>query len=182
MKVVFRARGYEGTSIEDLAAGTTLNKASLYHRFPEGKVAMAAAVLDDLRNWSAAHLLTPLSEPGDPHERLVAMTRALEELYVGGHEACLIGLFSSGEPLKHFGSQLRDSLSLLIHTIEAVLLQAGIAPELAYARAEDAVIRIQGSLVVVRVLQDTGPFVRLLQRLPDELLYGGQPALPPVRS
>lgn len=170
MRSVFRASGFDGASMSALAESTGLTRAALYHHFPEGKTHMAAAVLDDLRVWSLARILQPLAEPGQPRARLTAMTSALEELYGGGHEACLIGVFSVGDPLRQFGNQLRRAISELIGGIERVLVDAGLAPEIARERAEDAVIRIQGSLVVSRILRDTGPFERLLRQLPDQLL------------
>jgi len=42
---VFRENGYAGAYLSTLSAATGLQRASLYHRFPEGKPAMAAAVL-----------------------------------------------------------------------------------------------------------------------------------------
>jgi len=38
---VFRSKGYEGASLKDLSEATGLKKASLYHRFPNGKSEMA---------------------------------------------------------------------------------------------------------------------------------------------
>ncbi len=131
---------------------------------------MAAAVLDDLRAWSLARIQRPLAEPGDPRAKLQAMTAALSELYDGGQEPCLIGLFSIGEPLRQFQGSLKEALSGLAAAIEGVLLEAGIAADVARQRAEDAVIRIQGALVFARIMEDTGPFERLLRRLPEQLL------------
>jgi TetR/AcrR family transcriptional repressor of lmrAB and yxaGH operons len=173
MKEVFRANGYDGATLSMLSASAGLARSGLYHLFPEGKEQMAAAVLKEVRTWSAAHVLQPLTLPGEPAEKLHAMTLALNELYGGGHEACLIGLFSIGEAAQRFGGQLHESLGDLIATIEGVLIEAGIEPRLAHERAEDAVIRIQGSLVVSRVLEDTEPFTSLLRRLPEQLLGKG---------
>lgn len=44
--VVFRDRGYEGSSLADLSQATGLGKSSLYHHFPRGKEQMAEAVLE----------------------------------------------------------------------------------------------------------------------------------------
>ena len=46
----FRSRGYEGSSLAELAKSTGLKKASLYHRFPKGKEEMAIAVLNHTAN------------------------------------------------------------------------------------------------------------------------------------
>jgi len=39
---VFRSKGYDGASLNDLAVASGLQKASLYHRFPNGKKEIAA--------------------------------------------------------------------------------------------------------------------------------------------
>lgn len=167
---VFRANGYDGTSLSLLSKETGLANAALYHRYPGGKREMAEAVLADLRAWTLSHVLTPLREPGEPAEVLRATCAALDELYNSGHEPCLIGLFASGESLKQFGESLATSLSDLIAAIADVLARAGLPEQVARERAEDSVIRIQGSLVVSRVLGSTEPFTRILDRLPVQLL------------
>ncbi len=40
--LLFRANGYDGSSLGDIAAATGLQKSSLYHRFPGGKQQMAS--------------------------------------------------------------------------------------------------------------------------------------------
>ncbi len=49
-------------------------------------------------------------------------------------------------------------------------MEAGIEPNCARRRAEDAILKIQGALVLARGLDDTALFERVLQRLPEELL------------
>ena len=49
---------------------TSSVKASLYHRFAGGKEEMAQTVMDRVAGEFAASLLAPLSESGDPVERL----------------------------------------------------------------------------------------------------------------
>src|SRR5436309_2266252 len=60
---VFRVAGFEGASLGALADGAGLQRASLYHRFPDGKVQMAEAVMGRVRA-----LFTRALEPmtGDP--------------------------------------------------------------------------------------------------------------------
>lgn len=167
---VFRANGYEGSSLSLLSKETGLANAALYHRYPGGKREMAEAVLTELRGWTRSHILAPLQEPGEPAEVLHAMCTQLDELYSSGHEPCLIGLFSSGEALEEFGASLGSSLADLMAAIADVLVHAGLPEQEAAERAEDAVIRIQGSLVVCRALGSTEPFTRMLGRLPAQLL------------
>jgi hypothetical protein len=51
-----------------------------------------------------------------------------------------------------------------------VLEEGGLSQMMARQRAEDAVMQIQGALVLTRGLDSTAPFERVLQQLPDRLL------------
>lgn len=167
---VFRTNGYEGTSLSLLSKETGLANAALYHRYPGGKREMAEAVLGDLRTWTRSHVLAALRAPGEPVDVLRAMCAALDELYDSGHGACLIGMFASGESLEQFGETLAAAFTDLMGAIADVLIRAGLPERVARERAEDTVIRIQGSLVVCRALGSAEPFTRTLDRLPRQLL------------
>jgi TetR/AcrR family transcriptional repressor of lmrAB and yxaGH operons len=172
MRRVFRRYGYDGASLANLAEETGLAKAALYHHFPKGKSSMAEAVLNDVRQWVRVNVLAPLNSDAPPREKFELMTAALCELYEDGSQACLIGLFSTGEALTMFRSQLSNSLMGLTDAIANVLLSAGLPETVAQARAERAVIGVQGSLVLSRVVGATGPFMRVMKGLPSELLEG----------
>ena len=58
---VFRTVGYDGATLSKLSQATGLQRASLYHRFPGGKKAMAAAVLAHAGAWLDTHVLAPLT-------------------------------------------------------------------------------------------------------------------------
>ncbi|MBD1934344.1 hypothetical protein [Funiculus sociatus] len=51
-----------------------------------------------------------------------------------------------------------------------VLIEAGFNSDTARQKAEDAILQIQGSLVLARGLNDTAPFKRVIKRLPEYLL------------
>ena len=53
--------------------------------------------------------------------------------------------------------------------IAAVLTQAGMDSTLAQERSEEALIAIQGALILARAMADTTIFERILQRLPQQL-------------
>ena len=67
---VFRLHGYEGASLSLIAEATGLKRASLYHRFPGGKEAMAEAVLQRADEIFVSHILAPLTGPGEPSARI----------------------------------------------------------------------------------------------------------------
>lgn len=76
---MFAERGYEGTSMGDLASSVGLRKASLFHHF-ESKDALYAAVLDQLVDATKGAILAALSAQGSFLERLDTLTDAITGL------------------------------------------------------------------------------------------------------
>lgn len=167
---VFREAGYEAATLSRLSQATGLVKASLYHYFPGGKVEMASAVLARADQWLEQRVLAPLSGPGTPAARLEAMAAALDDYYAGGRDGCLLGLLSQGDARDLFQDHVRASLQRWAEAIASLLIEAGLPDELARERAEDAVIQVQGALVVARGLGSTAPFSRTVSQLAARLL------------
>jgi AcrR family transcriptional regulator len=166
----FRAWGYDGATLARLSQATGLGKASLYHYFPGGKEEMAAAVLGGAGEWMRDHVLEPLRGPGAPAERIEAMLAALDGFYASGRKACLLGVLALGDARSLFQDVLRRRLKTLMSAIAAALVEAGLPRDVAAARAEDAVVRLQGALVVSRGLDDNAPFRRQIRELRHDLL------------
>jgi TetR/AcrR family transcriptional regulator, lmrAB and yxaGH operons repressor len=160
---VFREVGYEAASLTELSKATGLQKASLYHYFPGGKEEMAQAVLNRANAWVAANALQPLSGAGTPAKRLQRMISALDSFYAGGQDSCLLGLLAIGSARDVFHGTVRAALAGWASAITAVLEDAGIPPDVARRRGEDAVI-------VSRGLASNKPFSRTLRDMPGQLL------------
>jgi hypothetical protein len=71
-----------------------------------------------------------------------------------------------------FQRELRKSFGAWIDALAKVLTDARLPARQARERAEDAVIRIEGALILAGGLGDPAPFRRLLKRLPQDLLSG----------
>ncbi|HEX8443516.1 MAG TPA: TetR/AcrR family transcriptional regulator [Allosphingosinicella sp.] len=166
----FRRNGYDGASLSRLSDETGLKRASLYHHFPGGKEEMARAVLISANTNFQEAVLGALDQPGTPKQRLVAMAAALSNFYDGGKETCLLALMTTGEGREVLAPQVREGLTGWINTLASVLEQAGQPQASARERAQDAVARVQGALVLSRGLGDTKAFERLVARLPHDLL------------
>lgn len=167
---VFREHGYDGASLAQLSKATGLGRSSLYHHFPGGKEDMAKAVFDHIDAWMTEAALGPLRQPGDPADRLKKMIDAIDRYYVGGYERCLLGSFVLGGSRGQFQGRLRSSFSELIKALAALAVEAGIPAAEAHERAEEAIVQIQGSLVVSGGLDDPIPFRRVMDRLPKLIL------------
>jgi AcrR family transcriptional regulator len=167
---VFQQYGYEGTTLAKLSEATGLGRASLYHHFPKGKEEMAASVLDYLDRGLQENILAPLHSDLAPVDRLYAMNEQVDRFYQHGEQACLLALLSVGEAHDLFQSQIQRTLDLWIDGLAQVAIKADVQPQIARQRAEDAVLQIQGALVLARGLNDTDIFKRVLQSLPAMLL------------
>lgn len=167
---VFRQYGYEGSTLARLSQATGLGKASLYHYFPGGKEEMAAVVLDRMKHRFDEHVLQPLRDRGNPTERIHAMVKHLDEFYDRGHNTCLLAVLAIGEANDLFRLQIQTAFNIWIDTLAKVLIEAGLDAERAYRKAEEAVLKIQGALVLSRGLNNTAAFERVIQHLPEELL------------
>lgn len=167
---VFRQYGYEGTSLSMLSQATGLGKASLYHHFPQGKQGMANAVMDYIAKSFEETVLQFLPSSGTPEERILLMCQALDDYYAHGNNNCFLAIMSWGEADKLFHDQVKQQLEIWIDTLTQVLIEAGIEPKLARERSQDAMIEIQGALILVRILDEPAIFTRILNNMPKKLL------------
>jgi len=169
---VFRSHGYEGASLSLLSEATGIGRASLYHRFPGGKPEMAEAVLEHAGEILDAHVLTPLGRPGDPVDRIRAIARGLEDFYAAGRRSCLLDTLSFGCESEGIESRVATLTRRWVNALARVSRDAGLPASIASARAEDAIARIQGALVLARATGRTGPFERAIDALPRLLTEG----------
>ncbi len=130
---------------------------------------MVEAVLDFFQQWLAQNILVALSSQGDAFTRLRRMCDRLSELYEGGHQPCLSAILLMGSARDIFHRQVNSLFRAWIDAIASVLIEDGMDEELAKSRGEDAVIAIQGSLILSQGLNDPSPFMRVIQQLPIQL-------------
>jgi TetR/AcrR family transcriptional regulator, lmrAB and yxaGH operons repressor len=169
---LFRQFGYEGVTLTKISAATGLGKASLYHHFPGGKAAMAAVALAEVNQWLETRILTILviDHSQAPIAVFQAMCEETSRFFNAGQNPCLwavLGMESASDALFH--DEISGAFSRWIGAIAAVLVTAGVEPTIAQQRGEDAMIKIQGALIVSRGLRDYGVFQRVLQQLPQQL-------------
>lgn len=167
---VFRAVGFDGASLTDLAAVSGLQKSSLYHRFPGGKEQMATEVVDRIGRDTAAGALAPLAGEGPMRARVEQVGRAFTAFYEAGAKSCLLDTMSVGDPGSGTAAALAAAANRWVSAFEDVAASTGVKPAVAKARAQDAIGSIEGALVLARVTDDRRPFARAIERLPDVLL------------
>ncbi|MBD1874274.1 TetR/AcrR family transcriptional regulator [Nodosilinea sp. FACHB-131] len=166
---LFRQYGYDGVSLSKISQATGLGKASLYHHFPGGKDDMVTTVLDTLDQWLQATALDALESEGDALARLTRMGDRICEAYSHGQKPCILASLMLGSAKADFQPQVQGMLQRWLGAIAAVLTQAGMAESLAQERSEEALIAIQGALIMARAMNDAAIFKRTMQRLPQQL-------------
>ncbi|WP_353071868.1 TetR/AcrR family transcriptional regulator [Tunturiibacter gelidoferens] len=163
---VFRTYGFEGTSLARLSEATGLEKASLYHRFPGGKEQIALAVAEGTHAWLRQNVFEPLKEPGDPRKKLRAAIEQLRACYADGTLPCAFEVLSLAGGSPELTDALKGALQAWIKAFTDIAKESGLPSAEARKRAEQAIIQIEGSLIVGRVLGDTKAFRRALDELP----------------
>jgi AcrR family transcriptional regulator len=172
----FRLYGYEGTSLSRLAEATGLEKASLYYRFPGGKDEMLMAGVARVGEWFEENVVQPLAGAGSLEIRVDSVVDRLREFYGDGTKPCVLDTLSlrSNDPKTNAQLQtaLRGALERWLQAFAGVAIEAGLNPEQAKARAERAVIEIEGALILSRVLGDGTLFRRTVGELYPLLTAG----------
>jgi TetR/AcrR family transcriptional regulator, lmrAB and yxaGH operons repressor len=158
--------------LQQLPQSTGLGKASLYHHFPGGKAAMAAEALADVNQWLETRILPILviDESQSPIAVFQSMCEETSRFFNAGQNPCLWAVLAMEDTSDNlFHDQISGAFSQWIGAIAAVLVAAGVDSTVARQRGEDAMIGIQGALIVSRGLRDYGAFQRVLQQLPKQL-------------
>lgn len=167
---VFRTHGYEGASLALITEATGLGKGSLYHFFPGGKKQMAEEVLTEIDDWFEANIFAPLRDPSDPTAAIAAMITGVDAYFRSGHRVCLVGVIALGHARDEFAAQVNDYFARWQEALAVALRRCGVSAAAARRRAEDAVLSIQGALVLARARNDAAVFTRALSELKARLL------------
>lgn len=172
---LFRKQGFEGATLSMISKATGLKRASLYHRFPGGKQDIALAVTDFTES-EFKEVLAPLRTSGDIKTRIRKVAKNLGEYYDDGMRSCLVDSLSVGtqeDGRDLIAERIAEILEAFIASFEAIARESGASAKVARLRAEDAVVRFEGSLVVARSTGNTRAFKRWQKDLPDLLAGDG---------
>ena len=168
---VLRRKGYDGSSLNVLAEKSGLQKASLYHRFPGGKKAIADAVLDFADVWVRTNVYDVLANSAiNPEKRLKQIIKTIgDDLYDNGHEMCILRALSMDASSGLFGSKIKKSMKMWIDAFILLGVDFKFSNEIAASKALQVIVNIQGGLVVAESLGSTKPFQEILKSI--ENLY-----------
>ncbi len=168
---VFRSRGYEGASLQELSEATGLKKASLYHRFPNGKQQMADAVLNYINEWVNDNVFQALlNNDFEPKIRLKNGLSQIRTLYDGGNNTCVFRALSMQAGIELFEEQINKGMNEWLSTFKKIGVALNFKPQEAEQKAMQVLIEIQGSLIVTKGLGDITIFENTLKNIEHHYL------------
>ena len=167
---VFREHGYEGASLALIGKATGLGKGSLYNFFPGGKQEMVRAVLTEIEQWFDNAVYVPLRNGSDANAAIDAMLDAVTDYFKSGRRVCLVGALAVSNTRDRFSQAVRGYFASWVDALQAALVRQGQHDEQARILSEDAVLSIQGAIVLSRALDDPAVFQRAMDQLRKRLL------------
>jgi TetR/AcrR family transcriptional repressor of lmrAB and yxaGH operons len=167
---LFRNQGYEGTSLSDLAAAIGLEKASLYYRFPGGKKDIALAAAAHVGQWFEDNVLAPLNGSGRPRDRIKIVAGKLRIFYGDGAKPCVLDSLSLRGGPPELAAALSSAYKAWLESFARVAHESGLSRRQADQHALQALMQIEGSLVLSRVTGNGKIFRDILSRLPEILI------------
>lgn len=161
----FREHGFEGASLARLCEATGLGKGSLYNFFPGGKEEMAAAVLADVDTWFTVNVFRPLRAAAAGDDAAVdGMLDAVTDYFRSGQRICLQGAFALGRERDMFADRIRGYFERWVTSLAEALHARGRDKPEARAAALEAVVAIQGAIVLSRALGQAAVFRQTIDR------------------
>jgi TetR/AcrR family transcriptional repressor of nem operon len=166
---VFKEKGYNGTSMSDLAKANGLLKGSIYH-YIEGKEALMLEVLEALKDHYVIKVFSKAyDEELTPYERLKELALRAEEIFVfedGGDFFVNIGL-ETKNAVPAFGVVIKEFFEEWIKTM-VYLYEFVVGEAEAKEKAEIVVAEIEGAAILMKVLDDSNYLQRTNQKFLQE--------------
>jgi TetR/AcrR family transcriptional regulator, lmrAB and yxaGH operons repressor len=163
---VFRNYGYEGSSLSRLTESAGLEKASFYYRFPGGKKDIALAVAARASAWIEENVIGPLKGTGAPRQRIHRVAQRLRKFYGDGSRPCVLDTLSLRGGPPELQAALAGALQAWVAAFNSIAMESGFTRTQAARQALQAIINIEGSLVLSRVSGNPRIFLRALAELP----------------
>ena len=171
MLEVLRSRGYDGSSLQDLAVAGGLKKASLYHRYPGGKQNLVQSVLDHYTSVLQEKVFKILkAKKKKPKKRLNNAINNILELYQSGSSNCLHRALSMESGKSLFGEQIRKNCQDWIDAFEVLGKDLGFKKKKNKHLAKESLIKIQGALVLCNIFDDAKPFKDVVEEIRSSYL------------
>ena len=131
---------------------------------------MASVALATAEDYFRTEVLTPLESDLPLEERLREAMQHLREFYKNGRKSCLLDTLSLDGTPQEVARRSKETAQLWASAFAKFARLSGMPAAAAKLAAEDALVQIEGALVLCRVIGTTAPFERALSRLPEILI------------
>ena len=166
---VFKEKGYNATSMNDLAKANGLLKGSIYH-YISSKEELMVEVLQALKDHYSNKVFSKIFDSElSVEDRLDELVRRAEEIYTfeeGGDFFVNIGLETLNTNPK-FTEVIQSFFSEWFKAMAHLYLEKGFDEDSAASKAETTVAEIEGAVMLMRLLKDPNYLHRTLQNLKD---------------
>ncbi|MGB7599976.1 MAG: TetR/AcrR family transcriptional regulator [Candidatus Sulfotelmatobacter sp.] len=120
---LFQQRGYDATSMNDVAAALRLSKGGLYHHF-QSKDEILFEIMDHAMEITQERVLNPLRAIADPEERLRALIRLHIEVVLSPRDREITVMLHENHPLppslrKRINARKKD----YVHFLESLMAE-----------------------------------------------------------
>lgn len=164
---VFKTKGYNATSMNDLAAANGLLKGSIYH-YIESKEALMFEVLNALKDHYVHKVFSKVYDNRlSLIKRVDEITFRAQEIYTheeGGDFFVNIGLETlNTNPL--FSEVIKEFFDEWVKALSHLYQLNNYSEEDAKTQAEVTVAEIEGAVMLMRLLKDENYLIRTLNKL-----------------
>lgn len=104
-----------------------------------------------------------------PRNRVIAAAQGLRAFYGDGTKSCATDVLSLPVGIPQIEKTLNFIMHAWLDVFTEIARENGLTLEQARLRSEGAIVDIEGSIIVSRILGDTAAFNRVLEGLPDFL-------------
>ena len=120
---LFQQRGYDATSMNDVAAALKLSKGGLYHHF-QSKDEILFEIMDHAMEITEQRVLAPVRIIADPEERLRALIRLHMEVVLSPRDREITVMLHENHPLppalrKRINTRKKD----YVHFVESLIAE-----------------------------------------------------------
>lgn len=130
---------------------------------------MATAVVAWVCEWFEPNVFMPLKAGKSPAEKVRRVAANLRDFYRRGTLWCVLDSMTLGGGTDALRVSIHAAYSAWLEAFAGVARESGMPPSVAHSRAQQALIEIEGSLVLARATGDSKPFLQVLKKLPNIL-------------
>ena len=158
---LLRQKGYLAMGVADILRASGAPWGSLYHHFPESKVALAAEAVRVSGKTVRRHLMRLMQDHPTPEAFFSAYATRLEAWMAASNfrDGCPLAtvMLETASEAPRLQAAGQAAFASWLAVFSAVFGRAGLGPVAAQAQALQSLAMIEGALLLSRVQQSTAP-------------------------